>query len=104
MKPAGWKPDTFDAIATGSADGKRIVIKAVNYDSRPNTLLARLQGVAVPEKASIKIYTLTAGLTDAPSMEQPDKIKPVEATQPFTRDLAIELKPYTVVVIEIIGN
>ena len=46
MKPAGWKPGTFDAIATGSADGKRIVIKAVNYAGEPNTLLARLRGSA----------------------------------------------------------
>ncbi len=104
MKPAAWKPGTFDAIATGSADGKRIVIKAVSYADSPNTLLARLRGSAVPEKATVKIYTLSAGLTDAPSMEQPDKIKPIETTQPYARDLAIELEPYTVAVIEIVGN
>jgi len=104
MKPAGWKPDTFDAIATGSADGKRIVIKAVNYADTQTTLLARLRGSAVSGKATVKIYTLTARLTDEPSMEQPDKIKPVETTQPYARDLAIELKPHTVAVIEIIGN
>jgi alpha-L-arabinofuranosidase len=104
MKPAGWKPDTFDAIATGSADGKRIVIKAVNYADSPNTLLARLRGSSVPEKASMKIYTLTARLNDSPSMEQRDRIKPVETTQLYARDLAIELKPYTVAVIEIVGN
>ncbi len=102
MKPAGWKPDTFDAIATGSADGKRIIIKAANYADATNTLLARLRGSAAPEKATMKIYFVTAGLTDMPSMEQPDKIKPIETTQPYSRDLAIELKPYTVAVIEII--
>jgi alpha-N-arabinofuranosidase len=102
MKPAGWKPDTFDAIATGSADGKRIVIKAVNYADNSNTLLTRLRGSTAPEKATVKIYSLSAGLTDAPSMEKPDKIKPIETTQTYSRDLAIELKPHTVAVIEIV--
>ena len=31
MKPEDWLPGTVDAIATASADGRRIVIKAVNY-------------------------------------------------------------------------
>ena len=31
MKPEDWTPGTVDAIATGSEDGRRIVIKAVNY-------------------------------------------------------------------------
>jgi len=101
MKPQDWKPGTVDAIATGSADGKRIVIKAVNYESKSNTLLARLQGTAVPEKADITVYKLTAGLNDAASLENPDRIKPVISTMTFSRDLTIELEPYTVVVIEI---
>ena len=104
MKPAGWKPGTFDAIATGSADGRRIVIKAVNYADSPNTLLARLRGAAVPANATVTVFTVSAGLTDAPSMEQPDRIKPVETTLPFARDLTIELNPYTVAVIEIVGK
>src|SRR5450631_4544512 len=67
MKPEAWRPGTLDAIATGSADGRRIVIKAVNYDEQRNTLLVRLQGSMVPERATVKVYTLNAGLTDAPS-------------------------------------
>ena len=85
MKPAGWKPSTVDAIATGSADGKRIIIKAVNYSDERNTLLARLRGASVPEKATVKIYTVSAGLTDAPSMDQPDKIRPVETARLRTK-------------------
>ena len=104
MKPQGWKPDTFDAIATGSADGKRIVIKAVNYDGQPNTLLVRLQGSAVPEKAAVKTFAVSAGLTDTPSMEHPDAIKPVEKTLPYSRNLTIESPPYAVSVIEIIAE
>ena len=104
MKPEGWKPDTCDAIATGSAKGRRIVIKAVNYANEPATLLARLRGSGVPEDADVRIYSLTASLTDAPDMTQPDKIKPVVTTQPYARDLAIELKPHAVAVVEITAH
>ena len=49
MKPEDWLSGTVDAIATRSADGRRIVIKAVNYEAKRNTLLVRLQGAGVPE-------------------------------------------------------
>lgn len=104
MKPEAWKPDTFDAIATGSSDGRRIVIKAVNYEGNRNSLLIRLRGGTVPEKATVKIISITAGLTDTPSMEHPDKIRPVETTIPYARDLAIEMNPYSVAVAEIMGD
>jgi alpha-N-arabinofuranosidase len=104
MKPQAWKPGTIDAMATASADGKRIVIKAVNYEGQRNTLLARLRGATTPANATMKIYTLRAGLMDEPSMEQPDKIKTVETTQQYSRDLTIELAPYSVCVIEITKN
>jgi len=104
MKPQGWKPGTFDAIATRSADGRRIVIKAVNYEGQANTLLVRLQGSALPEKAAVKAWTMSAGLTDAPSMEHPDAIQPVETTLPYARNLTIELPPCAVSVVEIDAN
>jgi alpha-L-arabinofuranosidase len=104
MKPQAWKPGTIDAIATASVDGRRIVIKAVNYEGQRNTLLARLRGATTPANATMKIYTLRAGLMDEPSMEQPDKIKTVETTQQYSRDLTIELAPYSVSVIEITKN
>jgi alpha-N-arabinofuranosidase len=101
MKPVDWKPGTVDAIATGSADGRRIVVKAVNYEANPNFLLVRLQGTSVPEDADVKVYSVSAALNDACSLENPDKIKPVENTIPYTRDLTIELKPYAVAVVEV---
>jgi alpha-N-arabinofuranosidase len=104
MKPQAWKPGTVDAIATGSADGRRIVIKAVNYDGEPNTLLVRLQGSTLPDHASVKTYTLSAGLTDAPSMERPDRLQPAEATMPYARNLTIELPRYAVNVVEIVAD
>ena len=104
MKPEAWKPGTLDAIATGSADGKRIVIKAVNYEGRRNMLLTRLQGTTVPASATVRVYRVSAALTDAASLENPDKIKPVEATMPYARDLAIDLDAYAVAVVEIVAR
>ena len=101
MKPEDWKPGTVDAIATGSEDGKQIIIKAVNYEAKHNVLIVRLMGVSVPELAHVNVYTLTAGLNDAPSLEDPDKIKPVVHTMAYERDLSIELAPYTVAVIKV---
>jgi alpha-N-arabinofuranosidase len=101
MKPENWKAGTFEAVATASEDLKRIVIKAVNYDSIKNTLLTRLQGKDVPEKAKVKVYTLKAGLLESPSMENPDLIKTVETAVAFGRDMTFEMDPYSVAVIEI---
>src|ERR1700682_536005 len=48
MKPEGWQAGTVDAIATASADGRRIVVKAVNYSGSASALLIHLQGSRVP--------------------------------------------------------
>jgi alpha-N-arabinofuranosidase len=101
MKPEGWQPGTVDAIATASADGRRIVVKAVNYSGGANTLLVHLQGSRVPAAATVTVYTITAGLSDKASLEKPDRIEPVERTHEYNRDLTIDLDPYTVAVIEI---
>ena len=101
MKPEEWQQGTVDAVATASADGRRIVIKAVNYEGRRNTLLARLQGVRAPEKATARLHTITAGLTEKASLERPDAIRPVSRTIEYAKDLAVELEPYTVAVVEI---
>jgi alpha-N-arabinofuranosidase len=101
MKPENWEQGTVDAIATASAGGRRIVIKAVNYSGVRNTLLARLQGAGVPAKAVAMLYTVSAGLKDAASIEHPDVIKPVTRTLSYERDLTLDLDPYTVAVIEI---
>jgi alpha-N-arabinofuranosidase len=101
MKPEDWKPGTMDAIAAGSADGKHIIIKAVNYKNYNNTLLIRLQGSTVTDNADVKIFTLKAGLSDKASLENPDAIKPKESTMPFSRDMAYGIGPYSVVVFDI---
>ncbi len=101
MKPEDWKPGRVDVIAAGSADGKHIIIKAVNYEECENSLLVRLQGSAVTDNADVKIFTVKAGLLSKASIENPDAIKPKESTMPFSRNMAYEIEPYSVVVLDI---
>lgn len=104
MKPEDWQPGTLDAIATGSEDGKRIIIKAVNYSGDSNLLLIRLQGSKIPANGKVSIHTISTTPTDAPSMEHPDKIKPVAYSIPFAKDLTLKVEPYSVMVAEIAGE
>lgn len=99
--PEEWTPGTVDAIATASADGRRIVIKAVNYSAQKTALLVRLQGARVPKNAAVILHTITAGLTDEASMEHPDAISPVTQHSRLAGDLSVDLAPYTVAVTEI---
>jgi alpha-N-arabinofuranosidase len=103
-KPEGWKPGTVDAIATGSEDNRGIIIKAVNYESFKNTLLVRLQGSTAPENATVRKHTIQAGEHDAASLEEPDKIKPLESILPYSKDMDIEMEPYSVVLVEIMAG
>jgi alpha-L-arabinofuranosidase len=100
-KPEDWTPGTVDAIATRSADGRRIVIKAVNYAAERNVLLVRLQGASIPGKAVATLHTISAGLKDSASLDHPDAIAPVSRTMHYAKDLTVELDPYTVAVVEI---
>jgi alpha-L-arabinofuranosidase len=104
MKPEGWQPGTVDAIATASADGRRIVVKAVNYSGSPNTLLVHLQGSRVPAAAAVTVSTITAALRDAASLEEPNRIEPRERTHEYGPGLTIDLEPYTVAVVEIVAK
>lgn len=101
MKPESWRPGTVDAIATASGDSRRIVIKAVNYEANPNTLLVRLQGANVPEKAVATLHTISARLKDVASLEHPNAIAPVSRSVPYSKELAIELPAHTVALMEI---
>jgi alpha-N-arabinofuranosidase len=101
MIPQGWTPGTVDAIVTASADGRRIVIKAVNYGAQRNTLLVRFQGGNVPEKAQARLYTLSSGLMDSASLEHPEAISPVSRPLNYAKNLTLDLDPYTVAVAEI---
>lgn len=101
MKPTQWTAGTVDAIAASSEDDRRIVIKAVNYDGHPHTLLTRLQGKRIPDTATVTVTTITAAPNDENSLAEPDRIHPQTATMPYTRDLGIDLPAYTIAVIEI---
>ena len=99
--PEEWTPGSLDAIASMSADGRRIVVKAVNYRSERNILLVRLQGAAVPEKAIVTLHTITARLMDSASLEHPKTIAPLSRPFEYAKDFNLDLEPYSVVVLEI---
>ncbi|NJD09824.1 MAG: alpha-N-arabinofuranosidase [Gemmatimonadetes bacterium] len=99
LKPEDWKPNSVEAIATASADGKRIVLKAVNYEGKPSVLLARLAGSKVPADAAVTVWTISAGPEEKASLAEPDRIRPVPTTLPFGRDLTVALPAYSVVVV-----
>jgi alpha-N-arabinofuranosidase len=99
--PSEWMSGSVEAVATASADGRRIVIKAVNYRAERNTLLVRLQGAGVPDKAVAQLHTITAGLMDSASLEHPNAIVPVSSSLDYSKDFSVNLEPYTVAVVEI---
>ena len=49
------------------------------------------------QPAGLKENTLAA----ENSLAEPHRIKPTETTQPYARDMAFDLAPYTVAVVEI---
>jgi hypothetical protein len=63
-----------------------------------------LQGSRVPPSATVTVYTITAGLHDAASLDQADRIAPEEQTLEYRPDLTIDLKPYAVAVVDISGR
>ena len=58
----------------------------------------------MPASATVTVATVTAGLDEENSLAEPNKIRRVEATKPYARDMAFDLPPYTVAVIEIRAN
>jgi alpha-N-arabinofuranosidase len=76
------------------------VIK-VNYADGSNTLLVKLTGAGVPEKAVTTLHTITASAKTTASLERPNIIAPVTRRIDYTKDLTLDLEPFTVMVIEI---
>ena len=99
--PAGWTPGSVDAVATASADGRRLVIKAVNYEAERNTLLVRLKGGLAPEKATATLHTITAGLMETAGLDHPGAISTLSRPLEYAKDFAVVLDPYSVGVVEI---
>ena len=85
--PEECVPGSTEAIATMSTDGRRTVIKAVNYAAHRNALLVRLQGSKVPTKALTTLPTISAQLTDSASFAHPDAIAPKSRALEYARGL-----------------
>jgi alpha-N-arabinofuranosidase len=101
MKPQDWTPNTVDAMGTSSADGRRIIIKAVNYDGKRHTLLTRLAGSSAPASASVRLITIDAALDVENSLAKPDALRRRESAPPYASDMAFELPPHSIAVVEI---
>ena len=99
--PTEWKQASMDAIATASSDGKRLVLKAVNYSGVRNTLLVRLQGKSLPERAEVKLHTIEAKLNAEASLEHPEAFAPVSRSMEYARNFSVVMEPYSVGVVEI---
>lgn len=59
------------------------------------------KGSTVPEIGMVLKYTIQAGKNNAASLEEPYKIEPVESILPYSKDMAIEMVPHSVVLLEI---
>ena len=102
--PTEWKQGTMDAIATASVDGKRVVIKAVNYSAMSNALLVRLRGQSLPQQADVQLYTIAAKQNATASVEHPDIFAPASRSMEYVADLSIAMDPYSVALLEIRGK
>jgi alpha-L-arabinofuranosidase len=99
--PAEWQQGAMDAIATASADRRRVVLKAVNYSSTANTLMVRLQGETLPQRANVMMHTIAVQPNSTASFENPDVFRPVSKPLEYARNFSVVMKPYSVAVIEI---
>jgi alpha-N-arabinofuranosidase len=99
--PSAWKQGAMDAVATASADGKRMVIKAVNYSIGSNTLLVRLSGRSLPQRAEVTLYTIAAKPNATASLEHPDAFATVSRSMEYARSFSVVMDPYSVAVVEI---
>lgn len=99
--PTEWQQGSMDAIATASADRRRMVIKAVNYSPRRNTLLVRLQGESLPQRANVKLLTIVAQENAMASLEHPDVFAPKSRTMEYVSNFSVVMDPYSVAVVEI---
>jgi alpha-N-arabinofuranosidase len=99
--PSEWKQGSMDAIATASTDGKRLVIKAVNYSNGPNALLVRLRGESLPQRANVKLHMIAAKPDATASLEQPDAFVPVSRSIEYATNFSVAMDPYSVAVVEI---
>ncbi len=101
MKPEDWQPGTIDAVATMTEDRQWIIIKAVNYEGKNNTLLAKIKGAIVDKNTDAALYTVSANISAKASIEDPDAIKVIEKKIPCSENIELVMEPYSVIVLKI---
>jgi alpha-N-arabinofuranosidase len=93
-----------DALASRSADGKTIVIKAVNYTPAARDFRISFTGQGAPAKATVKVSAMAAPLTAECTAEKKDWFQPRVVEIPFVNGFTHALPPYGVVVFEVAGK
>ena len=99
--PTEWQQGVMDAIATASSDGRRVVLKAVNYSSTANKLMVRLQGETLPQRANVMMHTIAAQPNTEASFENLEVFRPLTKPLEYARTFYVVMEPYSVAVIEI---
>ena len=67
----------------------------------PQTLSVKITGTRAPEKAVATLHTITAPAKATASLEHPDAIAPVSRAIDYSKDLTLDLAPFSVMVLEI---
>lgn len=101
MKPEDWQPGTIDAVATMTEDRQWIIIKAVNYEGKSNTLLTRISGAGVDGSTEAVLYTVSADISAKASVENPDAIRVNEKKISCSENIELVMEPYSVMVLKI---
>jgi hypothetical protein len=99
IRGRGFEGEGFATYWKPFSDRGRVELAEVDF--RNGNKCVRLQGAKTPMKAAATLHTISAGLRDAASLEHPDALAPVSRSITYATDLAVDLAPYTVAVVEI---
>lgn len=74
----------LDVTTTRSEDGRRIVLSVVNVESHPVETSIELAGFS-PTKDTVRVMTLTGGLGEINTPQEPRRIVPTEGSCPLSK-------------------
>ena len=91
----------LNLVATKSADGRKLIVKAVNPTENPINVKATLSGAIRTGKANMQLVA-PGDLMMKNSFEQPENIKPVSASATLNNgELQFAMPKWSVAVLEI---
>ena len=83
----------LDVTATRSKDGKRVVLHVANIGDKAVVTKLNIKGINNIKKVSS--ITLSGGLKDRNTSEEPKKIIPISKDMQYTADQTYEIAPYS---------